>query len=66
MAHTIAPIKSQDQTWPCCLHPSGAPMHPPPPVLPFWLMQNLSPKDTAGYDIHEAESLMMHLCIIGW
>ena len=23
-------------------------------------MQNLSPKDTAGYDIHEAESLTMH------
>jgi len=25
--------------------------HPPPPVPPFLLMQNLSPKDIAGYDI---------------
>ena len=25
--------------------------HPPPPVLPFLLMQNLSPKDIAGSDI---------------
>ena len=25
--------------------------HPPPPVLPFLLMQNLSPKDMAGSDI---------------
>ena len=25
--------------------------HPPPPVLPFLLMQNLSPKDIAGNDI---------------
>jgi len=25
--------------------------HPPPPVPPFLLMQNLSPKDIAGSDI---------------
>jgi len=25
--------------------------HPPPPVLPFLLKQNLSPKDIAGSDI---------------
>ena len=25
--------------------------HPPPPVLPFLLTQNLSPKDIAGSDI---------------
>jgi len=25
--------------------------HPPPPVLPFLLAQNLSPKDIAGSDI---------------
>jgi len=25
--------------------------HPPPPVLPFLLTQNLSPKDIAGNDI---------------
>ena len=25
--------------------------HPPPPVPPFLLMQDISPKDTARYDI---------------
>jgi len=31
--------------------------HPPPPIPPFLLKQNLSPKDIAGSD-HEAESLV--------
>ena len=36
--------------------------HPPPPVPPFLLMQNLSPKDIAGSD---AESLMTDISTIG-
>ena len=36
--------------------------HPPPPVPPFLLMQNLSPKDIAGSD---AESLMTDISAIG-
>ena len=40
--------------------------HPPPPVPPFLLMQNLTPKDIAGSDIdHEAESLTTDISAIG-
>ena len=38
---------------------------PPPPVPPFLLMQNLSPKDIAESDNHEAESLMTDISTIG-
>ena len=34
--------------------------HPPPPVPPFLLAQNLSPKDIAGSDI---ASCMTHICV---
>ena len=38
--------------------------HPPPPVPPFLLMQNLSPKDIAGSDIMKL-SLMTLMGTIG-
>jgi len=31
--------------------------HPPPPILPFLLKQNLSPKDIAGNDIMKLKVL---------
>ena len=30
--------------------------HPPPPVMPFLLVQNLSPKEIAGSDIMNTKS----------
>jgi len=37
-------------------------VHPPPPVPPFLLAQNLSPKDIAEVT-SRAESCMTHICI---
>jgi len=42
--------------------------HPPPPVPPFLLLQNLSPKDIAGSDITSGtlyDAYMRLSCIVG-
>ena len=39
--------------------------HPPPPVQPFLLMQNLSPKDIAGSDIMKLNVLRHHMKSLG-
>ena len=38
-------------TQPCCFHPLGVYTNPPPPVPPFLLTLNQSPKEIAGSDI---------------
>ena len=42
---------SQTHTQPCCFHPLGVYTNPPPPVPPFLLTLNQSPKEIAGGDI---------------
>ena len=42
---------SQPHTQPCCFHPLGVYTNPPPPVPPFLLTLNQSPKEIAGSDI---------------
>ena len=42
---------SQTHTQPCCFHPLGVYTNPPPPVPPFLLTLNQSPKEIAGSDI---------------
>ena len=39
---------SQIRTQPCCFHPLGVYTNPPPPVPPFLLTLNQSPKEIAG------------------
>ena len=41
---------SQTHTQLCCFHPLGVYTNPPPPVPPFLLTLNLSPKEIAGSD----------------
>jgi len=42
---------SQTHTQLCCFHPLGVHTNPPPPVPPFLLTLNQSPKDIAGSGI---------------
>jgi len=42
---------SQTHTQLCCFHPLGVCTNPPPPVPPFLLTLNQSPKEIAGSDI---------------
>ena len=44
---------------PCCFHPLGLYTNPPPPVPPFLLTLNQSPKDNAGSDI---TNCLTHTC----
>ena len=44
-------FQSGAQRRPCCLSAPFGYTHPPPPILPFLLKQNLSPKVTAESDI---------------
>jgi len=56
---------SQAQTRPFCWHPSGALTHLPP-VPPFLLTQNLSPKDIDGYDIRKLKvSRRIYVSLVG-
>ena len=40
--------------------------HPPPPVPPFMLMQNLSPKDIARIGIFKLKVSLHHIKSLGW
>ena len=42
---------SYTHSQPCCFHPLGGYTNPPPPVPPFLLILNQSPKDIAGSGI---------------
>ena len=38
--------------------------HPPPPVIPFLLKQNLSPKDIAGSEVRKLK-VSLYICAMG-